>query len=152
YLFHDILNQVTPLDVDFFSFSLDGPNSNVNDAIRGIGSYDTCIKGINAARKKGFSVSLIYTVSSMNLHALHQMPELIKTFDIQRFFIQVIGIRGNSAQESSNDLQINHDNWVKHVPSIAEKIALQGIPVTYPKVFLQKGEAFECAGRVSEHF
>jgi hypothetical protein len=88
----------------------------------------------------------------MNLHALNQMPELIKTFDIQRFFIQVIGIRGNSAQESSNDLQINHDNWVKHVPSIAEKIALQGIPVTYPKVFLQKGEAFECAGRVSEHF
>jgi len=37
YLFHDILNQVTPLDVDFFSFSLDGPNSTVNDAIRGIG-------------------------------------------------------------------------------------------------------------------
>ena len=35
---------------------------------------------------------------------------------------------------------------------IAEKIDLQGIPVTYPKVFVQKGEAFECAGRVSEHF
>ena len=152
YLFHNILNRVTPEEVDFFSFSLDGPDSTVNDSIRGNGSFDTCVKGIKAARQKGFSVSLIYTVSNLNIKYLKKMPDLIKSFDIQRFFIQVIGIRGNSAHESSDNLQVNHSNWINNVPSIAKEISKLGIPVTYPKVFLEKVEIFECAGRVSEHF
>jgi len=152
YLFHDILNRVTPNDVDFFSFSLDGPNDVINDAIRGNGSFSKCINGILDARKKGFSVSLIYTVSSMNINALHRMPELLQQLDIQRFFIQVIGLRGHSSHSTSNELQLNFDQWTSHVPTVARKVAQLGIPVTFPKVFLQKDEVFECGGKVSEHF
>ncbi|MBF0449469.1 MAG: radical SAM protein [Candidatus Magnetomorum sp.] len=152
YLFHNILNRVTPHDVDFFSFSLDGPDASINDAIRGADSFETCTKGILAAREKGFSVSVIYTVSAMNLKSLNQMPVLIQKLDIQRFFIQVIGIRGNSSKNASNNQQINYEQWMTHVPKVAKQVVQLGIPVTYPKVFLQKDEFFECAGRVADYF
>jgi len=34
YLFHDLLDKVTPAELDFLSFSLDGPTPEVNDPIR----------------------------------------------------------------------------------------------------------------------
>jgi len=153
YLFHDILDKVTPNDVDFFSFSLDGPEASINDSIRGKGSFEHCIQGIHAARKKGFSVSLIYTVSAINIHALRQMPSLIASLNIQKFFIQIIGIRGRSAHErQKNDLQVTYHDWITHVPAVARDVADLGISVTYPKVFLETEDIFECAGRVSEQF
>jgi len=153
YLFHNILQRVTPNDVDYFSFSLDGPDASMNDQIRGKESFSHCMNGIREARKKGFPVSLIYTVSKMNLSGLNQMPSLIKQLDIQRFFIQVIGIRGNSVNKDLvSNLQIGYSDWLTHVPSTAQKVADLGIPVTYPKVFLESNEIFECAGRRSQHF
>jgi MoaA/NifB/PqqE/SkfB family radical SAM enzyme len=153
YLFYDILDKVTPNDVDFFSFSVDGPEASINDHIRGKGAFETCIHGIHAARKKGFSVSLIYTVSAINIHALRQMPSLIAPLNIQKFFIQIIGIRGKSAHESQkHDLQVAYHDWMTHVPSVAREVANLGISVTYPKVFLETEDIFECAGRVSEQF
>ena len=38
YLFHDILDKVSPDEVDFFSFSLDGATAATNDRLRGKGS------------------------------------------------------------------------------------------------------------------
>jgi MoaA/NifB/PqqE/SkfB family radical SAM enzyme len=153
YLFCNILDKVSTGDVDFFSFSLDGPNASINDNIRGEGSFERCIKGIQATRKKGFSVSLIYTVSAMNISALDMIPELIAPLNIQKFFIQIIGIRGKSAHESHiQDLQVDYEEWRTHVPPVAKKVADLGISVTYPKVFLEPDDIFECAGRVSEHF
>ena len=35
YLFNDTLSRITPADVDYLSFSLDGATGPVNDAIRG---------------------------------------------------------------------------------------------------------------------
>ena len=71
YLFGDILSKVTPAEVDYFSFSLDGATRETNDLIRGQGSYDTCLGGIRRAIDRGFTVSLIYTVSRFNIRYLH---------------------------------------------------------------------------------
>ncbi|HSO17840.1 MAG TPA: radical SAM protein, partial [Desulfosarcina sp.] len=94
YLFHDILERVTPEEVDFFSFSLDGPEPAVNDPLRGEGSFAQCTGGIAEARQRGFAVSLIYTVSRANIDHLHRMPALLADLEVNRFFIQVIGVRG----------------------------------------------------------
>ena len=151
YLFNDILNKITPHDVDFISFSLDGATKETNDAIRGKGCFDKCTAGIKQAISMGFSTSMIYTISSMNFHELPMMPDLIKSFGIDRFFIQIIGIRGKSA-ETSNDLQVTKEKWLDIVPKIAENIARQGIIVTYPKVFLKTNEEFQCAGLVADNY
>ena len=152
YLFHDILSKVSPDVIDYFSFSLDGATPKTNDMIRGKGSFDACIQGINSAVLKGFSTSLIYTVSTINIHELDNIAPLLKDLKIDRFFIQVIGIRGKSAESSQDKLQVSRNDWLKIVPDAAQKIARLGIAVTYPKVFLSLEDPFECAGLVADNY
>jgi MoaA/NifB/PqqE/SkfB family radical SAM enzyme len=152
YLFHDILSKIEPDVVDYFSFSLDGVTRETNDIIRGKGSYDTCIAGIKKAVLRGFTTSLIYTVSQINLHEIDRIAPLLKELEVDRFFIQVIGIRGKSAGNSRKKLQVSRKDWLNIIPDAAQKIAQLGITVTYPKVFLSPDEPFECAARVAENY
>jgi len=157
YLFYDILSKVSPEEVDFFSFSLDGATRKTNDRIRGKGSYDICTKGIQKAVDKGFAASLIYTVSTMNIHELELMPALIANLAIDRFFIQVIGLRGKvasrgAAEERRDTLQVSRSMWLDIIPAVAQKVAGLGVTVSYPKVFLEPQERFECAGLVAQNY
>ena len=152
YLFNDILSKITPDNVDFFSFSLDGATRQTNDVIRGKGSYDKCIEGIRQTVSRGFNTSLIYTVSKANIHELERMAPLLADLGINRFFIQIIGIRGRSAKSGRKKLQVSRSEWMNIVPGAAQSIARKGITVTYPKVFLNLEEPFECAGLVAENY
>lgn len=155
YLFCDVLSKITPDDVDFMSFSLDGATRPTNDAIRGQGCYDQCLSGIRQANAGGFKTSLIYTVSAANIHELADMAPLVLDLGVDRFFIQVIGIRGKSAQKSmvgAASPQVSRRQWLDRVPAVAEAIARQGVTVTFPKVFLGREEAFECAGLVADNY
>lgn len=157
YLFNNILEKVTPDQVNTFSFSLDGATPATNDRMRGRGSYETCVAGIREAVSKGFNTSLIYTVSSANLKELEGMVSLLKNLGVGRFFIQVIGLRGRSAcqeQDTAADgiYQVDRQDWLAAVPGIAQKIAESGIAVSYPRVFLDPDEKFECAGLVADNY
>ena len=167
YLFNNILNKIGHDEVDFFSFSLDGATKITNDMIRGKGSYDKCIAGIRDAVKKGFNTSVIYTVSSLNIDELKMMPPLLERLGIDRFFIQVIGIRGNPVKNDFTEidriglnlagldktkLQVPRALWTKIIPEAAEQAAELGIIVTYPKVFLSPKDTFECAGLVADNY
>ena len=157
YLFGDILSRVSPEEVDYISFSLDGATRETNDRIRGEGSYDTCLGGIRKAVRKGYAASLIYTISNTNIHELRMMAPLLDDLGVDRFFIQVIGLRGKSAAApTASDVgstpQVTRARWLSIVPDVAEMIAEKGITVTYPKVFLSAGDKFECAGIVADNF
>lgn len=158
FLFHDILEKVTPEAVDYFSFSLDGATEATNDRLRGPGCYRHCTGGIRKAVEKGFKTSLIYTVRPENIEELPEMPELLKDLGVERFFIQVIGIRGKSAagreggRGKGEGGQISKAQWEKRVPAVAQRAAELGITATYPKVFLAEGEPFECAGLVADNY
>jgi len=152
YLFNDILSKVSPDDVDYFSFSLDGATRKTNNMIRGEGSYDKCIEGIKKAVSMGFGTSLIYTVSRDNIHELEMMVPLLDDLNIERFFVQVIGIRGKPAKINKEKLQVSRSEWLCIIPDVAEKVAKCGITVSYPKVFLSNEETFECAGLVAENY
>jgi MoaA/NifB/PqqE/SkfB family radical SAM enzyme len=152
YLFHDILSKVSPDVIDYFSFSLDGATRKTNDMIRGKGSFDTCIQGIKNAVQQGFGSSLIFTVSTLNIHELDKIAPLLKDLKIERFFLQVIGIRGKSAESRQDKLQVSREDWLNIIPQTAQQIARLGIIVTYPKVFLNPEEPFECAGLVADNY
>ena len=157
YLFNDILEKVTPAEVDVFSFSLDGATAETNDRIRGQGSYDACLNGIRRARAKGFRASLIYTVGSANLGELPGMGPLLEELGVERFFIQVLGLRGKAAwtgcdPDAQEVLRVSPSEWLEQVPAAAEAIAKRGIRVIYPKVFLTPMEKFECAGLVADNY
>jgi len=151
FLFNDILTRIAPEEA-VLSFSLDGPDPLVNDPIRGQGVFATCTANLKKAKAMGFRTSLICTVSSRNLAALHRMPDLVAELGVDRFFIQVIGIRGKSAASGQSDLQLTPEQWLDAVPLAAEQAARHGITVVYPKVFLEPTDLFQCAGRVAENF
>ncbi len=152
YLFHDILDKVSPEDVDYFSFSLDGSRPEINDPIRGEGVFDVCTAGLKRTLERGFGVSLIFTVSRMNAHDLENMPDLLEKLGVKRFFIQVIGIRGKPAKGHGKSLQLSRSEWEEVVPRVAQEGAKRGIHVTYPRVFLQPAEEFVCAGIVADNY
>ncbi len=152
YLFHDFLEKVSPDQLDFLSFSLDGSKPAVNDPIRGEGVFDVCTRNIRKAVAKGFATSLIFTVSSKNIDDLPNMVPLLRELGIERFFIQVIGIRGRSAGDWASNLQVDRENWNRIVPEVAQEVASSGIPVTYPKVYLDENEEFACAGLVADNY
>jgi MoaA/NifB/PqqE/SkfB family radical SAM enzyme len=157
YLFHDVLEKVLPGEVDTFSFSLDGATRETNDRIRGQGSFETCVAGIRKTVSRGFNTSLIYTVSSANINELERMVPLLGDLGVGRFFIQIIGLRGRSAGQvadtaADGQLQVARHKWLETVPQVARIIAESGIPVTYPKVFLDPDEKFECAGLVADNY
>ncbi|MCL7488683.1 MAG: radical SAM protein [Desulfobulbaceae bacterium] len=155
FLFHDLLEKVTPRELDFLSFSLDGPDPEVNDPIRGDNVFVTCTDNIRRAVKKGFNTSVIYTVSNRNIDHLHRMPPLLVELGVKRFFIQVIGLRGKSAAAQPGitpNLQVEPERWLRIVPQVAAEAAGRGLHVTFPKVYLEPGDVFECAGRVAENY
>jgi MoaA/NifB/PqqE/SkfB family radical SAM enzyme len=158
YLFHDILERVHPDEVDYFSFSLDGPTPAVNDPLRGEGSFKMCVDGIRRAAARGFTTSLIYTVSSANIAHLETMGPLLKDLGIARFFIQVIGLRGQSASPPAASRaealpgQVSRAEWRDTIPRVAAAVADMGITVTYPTVFLAPDQPFACAGRVAQNY
>ncbi|MBN1841566.1 MAG: radical SAM protein [Deltaproteobacteria bacterium] len=152
FFFNRILDKVTPEELDYFSVGLDGSCEEVNALIRGKGSYDKCLAGMREALTKNFKVSVIYTVNQLNIRDVKNMPSLLRTLGIDRFFIQVVGIRGKSAQDKEHSLQLTREQWVDVVPAVAADAARLGIHVTYPKVFLEKSECFECAALVAENF
>jgi len=88
----------------------------------------------------------------MNLHEIDRIAPLLKDLGVDRFFIQVIGIRGKSAENSQEKLQVSRNDWLEIIPDAAQKIARLGITVTYPKVFLSPDEPFECAAKVAENY
>ena len=152
FLFHDFLGKVNPADLDFLSFSLDGPSPEVNDMLRGPGVFETCTANLQKAVAAGFNVSLIYTVSRYNIDHLHEMVPLLSRWGVKRFFIQVIGIRGKTAQNGGDKWQLTPEEWLEKIPLVAAEAAAHGITAVFPKVFLEPGEKFECAGRVAENY
>jgi MoaA/NifB/PqqE/SkfB family radical SAM enzyme len=150
FLFHDFLNQSSPALLDYLSFSLDGPNPAINDPIRGQGVFAACTRGIGEARRLGYTVSVIYTVSRNNIAALAQMVPLLEELGVKKFFIQVLGLRGSSA--GGDQAQVSRAEWLATVPAVAQDAAARGIHVIYPKVFLEAEEKFECAGLVAENY
>ncbi len=155
FLFHDLLEKVTPSELDYLSFSLDGPEPAVNDPIRGEKVFVTCTENLKKAVAMGFHTSLIYTVSALNIDHLHKMPALLADWGVQHFFIQVIGLRGKPAAgkpEKADQWQVDPQHWLDVVPAVAAEAARVGIHVTFPKVFLEPDDTFQCAGRVAENY
>jgi MoaA/NifB/PqqE/SkfB family radical SAM enzyme len=154
FLHHDLLTKITPDDA-VLSFSLDGPTSEVNDPLRGEGVFSICTSNIRKAVGMGFEVSVIYTVSALNIAHLAAMPRLLKELGVSHFFIQIIGLRGKSAsapEKASQALQLSREEWLAVVPQVAEAAGRMGLHVIFPKVFLDPDESFECAGKVAENF
>lgn len=118
--------------------------------LRGEGSFGAVMQGIRQSVSRGFGTSVIFTASTANIHELPKMPALLHALGVHRFFIQVVGLRGNSASGGVT-AQTDADTWLDSVPRVAAEAADRGLVVTYPKVYLGPDEPFGCAGKVADN-
>lgn len=171
----DLLSRLAPEEA-VLSFSLDGADPAGNDPLRGEGVFAAASANLQKAVAAGFDVSLIFTASRLNIAQLPQMPALLERWGCRRFFIQVIGLRGKSAETgeagqpkakdhnhsmarvpaaaggAGGNLQLSPEEWLAIVPKVAADAAARGIHVIYPKVYLAPDEPFQCAGRLANNF
>jgi mycofactocin radical SAM maturase len=60
--------------------SLDGATPEVNDSIRGRGTFDRIIRGIERLSDKGITLSINTVVTSLNFHQLPQLKEMAASY------------------------------------------------------------------------
>lgn len=62
--------------VTYIRLSLDGPTAEINDKIRGVGSFDRAVNSVKEYIKAGFKLSLGVTVHEDNISAMEECFEL----------------------------------------------------------------------------
>src|SRR3989339_836828 len=151
FLHHDLLKCLKPEEA-VLSFSLDGPSPEVNDALRGEGVFAICTANLQKAISMGFEVSVIYTVSQLNISHLQAMPELLDRLGCKRFFIQVIGLRGKSASDQEARLQVSPEEWLGGVPGGGQRRGPEGDSCHLPQGFPGAGGGIslrrQCGGEL----
>lgn len=80
-----------------FQLSLEGATPEVNDAIRGNGSFNEIINAIKLLKDHGFTVGIMMTVSRKNMHDGENVLALLQnlhvdTFAIERFIPEGSGV------------------------------------------------------------
>lgn len=91
----DIIKKLKDLNPQAVATSLDGAKSFTHDRIRGVsGSFDKTLKFIEKCLEYSLPVSVITTVSKINISELNDIKEMIKGRKIA-WQIQVAGSEGN---------------------------------------------------------
>jgi radical SAM protein with 4Fe4S-binding SPASM domain len=74
--------------------SLDGPNSKINDAIRGKGSFRKTLKGIKLLIKERIDTVCILTLNKINISHLNSYYNFLKKLGIKKFLVNTVVLRG----------------------------------------------------------
>ncbi|MEK7703070.1 MAG: PqqD family peptide modification chaperone [Nitrospirota bacterium] len=82
--------------------SLDGPTADLNDPIRGAGSFEATLRGIKEAIGAGFSPTLTTVVTKRNCNALPEMVSLASKIGMKNIHFLLGHARGRA--EESDDL------------------------------------------------
>ena len=102
--------------------SLDGSTSEVNDSIRGSGTFDCIIRGIERLAGKAIPLSINTVVTSMNFHQLTELKEMASSYGAR---LRVSRFRPSGrARESWDMLRLNSaqlrelSDWLGADPTI----------------------------------
>lgn len=78
--------------------SLDGPNPLVNDRIRGKGSFDAAMKGINALLAQGLAqrIAISFSPNKMNISSVDEMMELLMGKGLPVLHMSVVSRMGRA--------------------------------------------------------
>ena len=83
--------------------SLDGPTPEVNDPIRGKGSFKAAVRGIRNALETDCAVTMTMALNGANAAYADQMPKLVKELGVDRLHVLWPFQRGRAIEEGQND-------------------------------------------------
>lgn len=118
--------------VDYLCLSLDGPNSKINDQVRGKGTFDKTIRLIKMAQKGSCLVKVNCVVSNINIKYLENMISLLERMKIDELHFQTLTVIGNA---SINQMSLKAKEWINKRQSL-DNIKNLKISVCYQKRFV----------------
>ncbi len=104
--------RLKSLGLDSFVISLDGPDPETNDPIRGKGTYNKVMKSIKIAKSHGFNVMIIHTLSHHSIASgnFDKLIKLAKSLDIT-IHVSLAAPAGNwSNDEAMKDFMLTKED------------------------------------------
>jgi SynChlorMet cassette radical SAM/SPASM protein ScmE len=107
----EIASKIAAHGVRDISVSLEGSKPEINDCIRGAGSFEQALKGISNLQKYGLEVLMQVTVNKKNYRDLSAIVQLAQELGIKQVAFQILDPWGRA-----------HDNEIELLPSKKENI------------------------------
>ncbi|MEK7286468.1 MAG: PqqD family peptide modification chaperone [Nitrospirota bacterium] len=123
--------------------SLDGPTADLNDPIRGAGSFEATLRGIKEAIGVGFSPTLTTVVTKRNSNTLCEMVSLAAKNGIKNIHFLVGHARGRA--EESDDLAAPSNETLLNLFLQVNALA-QEAGITFDNIEALKGRLLGRAG------
>ncbi|MFQ6136267.1 MAG: methyltransferase domain-containing protein, partial [Candidatus Hydrothermarchaeales archaeon] len=108
--------------------SLDGPNSRVNDAIRGEGSFEKAVEGIKNLIKIGMVPIVTTTITKLNADHVVEITELLASLGVKDHHILWLQNSGR-AKKSPEGLAVSPEKITEIMRDLIEKSKKLGIVV-----------------------
>jgi len=135
--------------LDEITFSLDGPNSEINDPIRGKGVFNKCVSNIKKAIKLGYRVDITCCIHKELLKRdkngellLDSMIHFAEKLGINRINFHDLFKTGIPRDVWTENLDPSIEDWIKAYGEIQRKIDMgkYKIPVRIPQCFITREE------------
>ena len=136
-------------NLDEISFSLDGPTPEINDPIRGKGSFQKCVSNIKKAIALGYTVDLTCCIhkgliqrdSDGNLF-LDRMIRFAESLEVHRINFHDLFKTGIPRDTWTGAIDISLEEWINVWAEIQKNIesGRYRIPIRIPQSFVSKEE------------
>ncbi|RLC34474.1 hypothetical protein DRH14_02920 [Candidatus Shapirobacteria bacterium] len=133
-----LIDYFKPQQVNKFVFSLDGATSEINDYIRGQGSFKKTIYAIKKAIKKQFQVEIVFTVNQKNIHQVKKLVYFLDNLKVNRISFNCISNMGNAKQHPN--ILITPQQWVEARHKIEQIGQPKHTSLRYPLMFVTPQE------------
>jgi MoaA/NifB/PqqE/SkfB family radical SAM enzyme len=135
----DILDQPQFKRLNNLSFSLDGHNAEINDEVRGRGTFDKCVRMLQRAVSLGYYVSVTSCVHRGNLHHLEETIEFVTELGVKEFNLHPLFKMGIARDHFSGDTDISPIEWMREHDRLWNNIdrGKYQIPVRVPRRFIK---------------
>jgi len=145
----NLLLDIDLRKIDEISFSLDGHNSEINDEIRGNGSFGKCVANIKKAVDLGYNVNITCCIHRGNVGRdeegrllIERMIEFAASLGVSRINFHPLFKMGVPRDDWAGDTDILPKEWLKIYRAVRSNIedGKYGIQVRIPQRFVTQEE------------
>ena len=105
--------------------SLDGPDPETNDIIRGKGNFEKAINGVKNFVKEGFRVTILNVINKINWKKFEDLVKLSLDLNVSSIYVDRFVPVGRG-RLNAHILDMSDDEWIeaiKHVREVIEKFS-----------------------------
>ncbi len=101
----EILTMIKKMDIEL-GISLEGADKEINDLIRGVGSFENIIRVLEFCQKLNIKTSLYTTINAINIDQITKIAEISKKYGCEHVHFNEITF-GGRALDFSNELLLS---------------------------------------------